>query len=78
MAKSYLSSGGDIAAVLKTLFHSPEFWSADDYRAKVKTPIEFVVSAARASDSDYRQLSAARQCTANGHAALRLGASHRI
>ena len=30
MAKTYLSSGGDISAVLKTLFHSPEFWSTID------------------------------------------------
>jgi uncharacterized protein (DUF1800 family) len=51
MAKSYLSSHGDISAVLLTLFRSPEFWSASDYRAKVKTPIEFVVSAARASNA---------------------------
>ena len=49
MAKSYLSSGGDISAVLKTLFHSPEFWMTDIYQAKVKTPIEFVVSAGRAT-----------------------------
>ena len=48
MAASYLSSGGDISAVLQSLFHSPEFWSNTTYRAKVKTPIEFVVSAARA------------------------------
>ncbi len=51
MAKTYLSSHGDISAVLRTLFHSPEFWSASDYRAKVKTPLEFVVSAARASNA---------------------------
>jgi uncharacterized protein (DUF1800 family) len=51
MAKSYLHSDGDISAVLKTLFHSPEFWSPDAYRAKVKTPIEYVVSAARASNA---------------------------
>jgi uncharacterized protein (DUF1800 family) len=51
MAKSYLSSGGDIAAVLNSLFHSPEFWSTGAYRAKVKTPLEFVVSAARASNA---------------------------
>jgi uncharacterized protein (DUF1800 family) len=50
MAKSYMSSGGDISAVLKTLFKSREFWSQSDYRAKVKTPLEFVVSAARASN----------------------------
>jgi uncharacterized protein (DUF1800 family) len=52
MAKSYLSSGGDISVVLKTLFHSPEFWSTGTYRAKVKTPLEFVVSAARASNAN--------------------------
>ena len=51
MAKTYLSSHGDISAVLWTLFHSPEFWSSSDYRAKVKTPVEFVVSAARASNA---------------------------
>jgi uncharacterized protein (DUF1800 family) len=52
MAKSYLKSGGDIAAVLGAMFHSPEFWRADVYRAKLKTPIEFVVSAVRASDGE--------------------------
>jgi len=51
LAKSYLSHDGDISEVLKTLFHSPEFWAASDYRAKVKTPLEFVVSAARASNA---------------------------
>jgi uncharacterized protein (DUF1800 family) len=49
MSASFLASGGNITAVLQTLFHSPEFWSNTTYRAKVKTPLEFVVSAARAS-----------------------------
>ena len=31
------------------MFKSPEFWSPEAYRAKVKTPLEFVVSAVRAS-----------------------------
>ena len=53
MAKAYLTSGGDIPTVLKTLFHSPEFWAASGYRAKVKTPLEFVVSAARASNAEH-------------------------
>jgi uncharacterized protein (DUF1800 family) len=52
MAATYMQSHGDIAAMLKTLLHSPEFWDASDYRAKVKTPIEFVVSAARASNAN--------------------------
>jgi uncharacterized protein (DUF1800 family) len=56
MAKSYLSSGGDISVVLKTMYQSPEFWSTDVYRAKVKTPLEYVVSAARASDADISNL----------------------
>jgi len=56
MAKSYMKSGGDISVVLKTLFHSPEFWSSDTYRAKVKTPIEYVVSAARASNANFENM----------------------
>jgi uncharacterized protein (DUF1800 family) len=56
MAKTYLSSDGDVTAVLKTLFHSPEFWSTSTYRAKVKTPLEFVVSAARASNANIDNL----------------------
>jgi len=52
MAKSYLAHDGDIAEVLQTLFHSPEFWSHDTYRAKVKTPIEFIASAIRASGAN--------------------------
>ncbi len=56
MAKTFLSSGGDIAAVMSALFHSQEFWDANVYRAKVKTPIEFVVSAARAGNADIENM----------------------
>jgi uncharacterized protein (DUF1800 family) len=56
MAKSYLASDGDIAAVLRTMFHSPEFWQRDVYRAKVKTPLEYVVSAVRASNAETQSL----------------------
>jgi uncharacterized protein (DUF1800 family) len=56
MAKSYLSSGGDIPSVLRTLFRSPEFWSTTVYRAKVKTPIEFVASAVRAGNANIADL----------------------
>jgi uncharacterized protein (DUF1800 family) len=52
MAKTFLHSDGDIAAVLETLYRSPEFWSQSAYRAKIKTPLEYVVSAARASDAN--------------------------
>ncbi len=56
MAKTFLSSDGDISAVLRTLFHSPEFWSAAMYRTKIKTPLEFVISAARASSADINNM----------------------
>ncbi len=52
MAKTFVSSHGDIKKVLRTMFNSPEFWSPKVYRAKVKTPVEFVVSAVRASGVD--------------------------
>jgi len=52
MAQAFLSSDGDIATVLRTMFESPEFWSPEVYRAKIKTPIEFVVSAARSTKAD--------------------------
>ncbi len=56
MAHSYMSSGGDISSVLRTLYYSPEFWSTDAFHTKVKTPIEYVVSAVRASDADIQDL----------------------
>lgn len=52
MAQSFLSSDGDIRTVLKTMIYSPEFWSREAYRAKIKTPFEMAVSAARALGVD--------------------------
>jgi uncharacterized protein (DUF1800 family) len=49
MAQTFLKKDGNIREVLKTMLDSPEFWAPDAYRAKVKTPFEFVVSAVRAS-----------------------------
>jgi uncharacterized protein (DUF1800 family) len=52
MAKTFLKKKGDIREVLTTLFQSPEFWDDGAYRAKVKTPLEFVASAVRATGAD--------------------------
>ena len=52
MAQTFQSSDGDIRAVLKTMIYSPEFWSREAYRAKIKTPFELVVSTARALGAD--------------------------
>jgi len=48
MAETYRTSNGDIRAVLKTMIYSPEFWSKEAYRAKVKQPFELAASTARA------------------------------
>jgi uncharacterized protein (DUF1800 family) len=52
MAKTFLKKKGDIREVLSVLFHSPEFWEDRTYRAKVKTPLEFVASAMRATGAE--------------------------
>jgi uncharacterized protein (DUF1800 family) len=52
MAKSFESSRGDIRVALRTMIYSPEFWSKDAYRAKVKTPFELVASTARALNAE--------------------------
>jgi uncharacterized protein (DUF1800 family) len=52
MAKTFEKSKGDIREVLTSLFHSPEFWADSTYRAKMKTPLEFVASAVRATGAD--------------------------
>ncbi len=51
-ARRFTETGGDIREVLRTILTSPEFFAADAYRAKIKTPFEFVVSAVRATGSD--------------------------
>ncbi len=51
MARSYLESSGDIRSVLGTLFSSAEFMAPEAVGAKFKTPYQFVISAARASNA---------------------------
>ncbi|SFB81056.1 DUF1800 domain-containing protein [Collimonas sp. OK412] len=49
LARRFLSSNGDIKAVLHTLFESPEFWDRGNYQAQFKTPYQYVVSSLRAT-----------------------------
>jgi uncharacterized protein (DUF1800 family) len=51
-AARFQATDGDIREVLRTILTSPEFFAADAYRAKIKTPFEFVVSAVRATGTD--------------------------
>ncbi len=46
---AWLRTHGDIRAVLRAIVHSPDFWAAQNRRAKVKSPLEFVASALRAT-----------------------------
>ena len=48
----YLESNGDIRTILRALIASPEFNSRQYFRNKVKTPVEFVASAFRATATD--------------------------
>jgi len=48
LAQEYLRTRGDLTAVYRTLFTTAEFWSDAARGSKVKTPLEFTVSAVRA------------------------------
>ena len=51
-AATFLKTDGDIREVVRTIITSPEFFAPAAYRAKVKTPLDFVASAVRASGAD--------------------------
>jgi uncharacterized protein (DUF1800 family) len=48
-AERFRETDGDIREVVRAIITSPEFFAPDVYRAKVKTPLEFVASALRAT-----------------------------
>ena len=52
VALVFRKSGGDLREVMRAMIYSPEFWSRAAYRAKIKTPFELVVSAARGLGAD--------------------------
>jgi uncharacterized protein (DUF1800 family) len=49
-AKVFRETQGDLRAVTRSIITSPEFFSASAFRAKIKSPFEFAVSAVRALD----------------------------
>jgi uncharacterized protein (DUF1800 family) len=49
MKSRWLKTNGDIKEVMTTMLNSPEFWAAKAQRSKFKTPLEYVVSAVRAT-----------------------------
>jgi uncharacterized protein (DUF1800 family) len=48
MASTFLSTGGDLTAVMRTMVGSAEFWAEAFGGGKVRTPFEYVVAAIRA------------------------------
>ncbi len=52
MAATFRETRGEIREVMRTLLRSPEFVAADARGAKTKTPLEFAVSALRATGAD--------------------------
>jgi uncharacterized protein (DUF1800 family) len=52
VAARFRDTGGDLREVMRTILTSPEFLSPGAYRAKVKTPFEFVATALRATGAD--------------------------
>ena len=49
VAKRFLATNGDLRETVKAVIDSPEFWDASHYRAKVKSPFEYAISAVRAA-----------------------------
>jgi uncharacterized protein (DUF1800 family) len=54
VAQAFQKSGGDIKTTLRALFNDKEFFAPENYRAKIKTPFELLVSSLRALDADVR------------------------
>jgi uncharacterized protein (DUF1800 family) len=51
IARVFLQSNGNLRDVTEAILTSPEFLSPSDYGTKIKSPLEFAVSAVRASGS---------------------------
>jgi uncharacterized protein (DUF1800 family) len=52
VAKTFQQKNGNLREVMRTMLASKEFWSQGAYRAKVKSPLEMVASAVRATGAD--------------------------
>jgi uncharacterized protein (DUF1800 family) len=52
MATTFTKTDGDLRAVLQTMFKSPEFLSEGAFQAKVKSPLEMVLSAVRSLNAE--------------------------
>lgn len=54
MEKTFLSTDGDLREVMRAMLTSPEFWDPARLNGKLKSPLEFLVSALRASGDEVK------------------------
>ena len=54
IADAFHKSNGDIKTTLRAMFDDSEFFAAENYRAKIKTPFELLVSSLRALNADVK------------------------
>jgi uncharacterized protein (DUF1800 family) len=66
VAKAFLGSDGDLRETLRAVLTSPEFSDPKVYRAKVKSPFEYVISAVRALGATTDGRALARQLVQMG------------
>jgi uncharacterized protein (DUF1800 family) len=52
MAGTFTATDGDIRAVLSTMFNAAEFWDPANFKSRLKSPLEMVTSAIRATGAD--------------------------
>lgn len=57
-SQTFLRTGGDIRATVRTILMSPQFRSSETIQAKIKKPFELVASALRAVDATFEDLDA--------------------
>ena len=53
VAETYQRTEGDIQAMLRTIFYSPQFWSKETFQSKTKKPLELFAGAVRALGGDF-------------------------
>ena len=54
LAEVFLTTDGDLSAMIQAIAHSPHFWDEEALGAKVKSPFELAISALRALDAEVR------------------------
>jgi uncharacterized protein (DUF1800 family) len=52
VARKFLAADGDLRQTVRAIVESPEFFDSRYFRAKVKSPLEYVVSAIRATGGE--------------------------